>query len=91
MICRPKPNHCVLTDNLRPVTLRQGCEDTPIHSIRQLVDALHSFAAQKPRVLILTITGGPQLFVGMEGEWAAVEAYPAPATGRSWTARPGVA
>jgi hypothetical protein len=81
---------CVLTDNLRPVPFRQGGEEVAMYSVEQLVEALHNFAAQKPRVLIFVKRDAPQLFIGLAGELGAVEAYPDPSSGRSWSATPAV-
>jgi hypothetical protein len=77
-----------LTDNLRPIPFREGGEEAPIHSVQQLINALRNFAAQKPRVLILTKKDGPQLFIGLAGELAGVRVYPHPPSGRSWSATP---
>ncbi len=79
---------CILTDNLRPIPFRKGGEEMPIYSTQQLVETLHSFAAQKPRVLIFSKRNAPTLFIGMNGKLAAVEAYLDPPSGRSWSATP---
>jgi hypothetical protein len=80
---------CYVTDNLRPIPYRMGGERTLIHSVQQLVDTLRGFAAQKPRVLILsTKKTGPTVFIGLSGELASVDLYPQPSTHRSWFAKP---
>lgn len=73
-----------LTDNIRPVPFRTGGEEIPIRSAEQLIEALRAFAASEPRVLILAKHEGPQLFIGLHGELAAVNVYPQPTTGKSW-------
>lgn len=80
---------CYLTDNLRPIPFRTGGERIPIHSVQQLAETLQDFAAQKPRVLILsTMKSGPTLFIGLAGELASIDLYPQPATHRSWSPKP---
>src|SRR5215471_12280337 len=81
---------CVLTDNLRPVPFRQGGEELPTHSVEQLVDTLRKFASQEPRVMILGKRNGPQMFIGLGGQLAAIDLYPQPSTHRSWFAKPKV-
>jgi hypothetical protein len=75
-----------LVDGLQPVPFRIGGEEVPIRSVQQLVEALRKFAAQKPRVLILTKRNGPQMFIGLAGKLAAVHIYPVPSNHRSWFA-----
>jgi hypothetical protein len=79
---------CILVDSLRPIPFREGGEEMPIYSIQELVQTLRNFSAQKPRVLIFGKRNAPTLFIGIEGNLAAVEAYPDPASGRSWSATP---
>jgi hypothetical protein len=79
---------CILVDTFRPVPFREGGEEMPIYSIRQLVETLDAYSSQKPRVLIFGKRNAPTLFIGINGKLAAVEAYPAPASGRSWSATP---
>lgn len=82
---------CILTDCLRPVSLRKGGEEIPIHSIQQLVDTLRKFTLEKPRVLNIGMPKGrPQLVIGMSWDLAAVDLYPFFSTGRSWFAKPQV-
>jgi len=81
----------ILTDNLRPIPFRQGGEETPIYSVQQLVETLRKFAAQKPRVMILAMLNGPQIFIGLAGELAEIDLYPQPSTHRSWSAKPKTA
>jgi len=79
---------CVLVDSLRPIPFRNGGEEVSIYSVQQLRQTLRSFAAQKPRVLIFGKENAPTLFIGINGKLAAIEAYPDPRTGRSWSATP---
>src|SRR5262245_40367595 len=80
---------CILVDSLRPIPFRTGRERTLIYSVQQLVDTLREFAAQKPRVLILsTRKTGPTLFISLSGELASIDLYPQPETHRSWAPKP---
>jgi hypothetical protein len=60
----------------------------PIYAIEQLGETLRTYSSRKPRVLIFTKPNAPQLFIGIQGKEAAVEAYPDPPSGRSWSATP---
>jgi hypothetical protein len=79
---------CILVDSLRPIPFREGGEEMPIYSSKQLVETLRNFSSQKPRVLIFGKRNAPTLFIGIPGKLAAVEAYPDPPSGRSWSATP---
>ena len=79
---------CVLIDARRPVPFRQGGEETAIHSVQQLVDGLRALAARGSGMAIVSVPGGPQLFVGLGGQVAGVRVYPERSSGRSWSATP---
>jgi Immunity protein Imm1 len=79
---------CELTDNLRPIPFRKGEKTVSIRSIRHFVEVIQNLALRKPRMVILAIPTGPQLFIGLAGKVAAVRAYPNPPSGRSWSAIP---
>ena len=87
-MCTQSDPMCILTDNLRPVPFRQGGEEIPLHSVKQLMQALRKFTAQQPRVMILDKRSGPQMFIGLRNDLAAMNLYVRPGSHRPWFARP---
>lgn len=81
---------CTLIDNFEPIPFRKGGEETRIYSVQELVQSLRELAVREPRVVILKKPNGLKLFIGFNGRWAAVEAYPDSNSICGWAATPSV-
>jgi len=67
---------CLLVDEYLPAPDQRPEGTVPVYSARQLADLLRRFAATEPRIVSVTVAGGPTLTVGVGGDLAAVTVAP---------------